>query len=269
MSFAQTTFALERIAAAGLTGAWGGATPVSIVGYNGTVTTSYETLWDESSAYSFLTAAMSTPYAASSSANDASAGTGARTIRVYGVDTSFVAFTEDITLNGQSSVNLTTSSVLAINKVEVLTAGSGLVNAGVIRIGTGSNTSGVPAVVHAHVAASTNISRHGFYVVPTNCQLLVCSLNMGSGSATAGGVVGCIKQAVDLTGLVKEVVTLSGATTDSLKPDLRMPLAFEAKSKLNFQLLSSAGTGPAAMLAACVLLNKANTTDAQSFAKWI
>lgn len=265
MSLNSITNAMERAAFGNLPG----ATPINIIGYNGAVTTSYETMWDQSSAYAFLTAAMSTPYIASADANDTSAGTGARTVRATLVNTSFVQSTEDLTLNGQTSVNLATANVLSIQKVEVLTAGSGLSNAGIIRIGTGVNTAGVPAVVHAHVAIGTNISRHGFYVVPASSVLLVCGLRMASGSATAGALTAAIKQAIDLTGLVEEIWNGAGTNNDAIQPDLRMPLAFAAKSKLNFQILSSAGTGPAAMSASCILLNTANTTDATSFAKWI
>jgi len=265
MGFNTTTNVLERIPA----GVIHGATALNIIGYNGATTTTYETLWDESSAYTFLTAAMSTPYIASSSANDASAGTGARTVRVTLVNTSFVQSTEDLTLNGQTSVNLATANVLSIQKIEVLTAGSGLANAGVIRIGTGVNTAGVPATVHGHVPVGTNISRHGFYVVPASYSLLVCGLYISSGSATAGSVTGCIKQAVDLTGLVKESFVQNGATTDKIAEELRVPLFYPEKSKLNFQVLSSAGTGPATLLANCILLDRQNTTDATSFSKWI
>jgi len=265
MGFNTVTNILERIPA----GVIHGATALNILGYNGATTTTYETLWDESSAYSFLTAAMSTPYIASSNANDTSAGTGARTVRVTLVNTSFVQSTEDLTLNGQTSVNLVTANVLAIQKIEVLTAGAGLVNAGIIRIGTGVNTAGVPAVVHGHVAIGTNNSRHGFYVVPANYSLLMCGFYVASGSATAGSITAAVKQAVDLTGLVKEVFTQTGATTDKVAEELRVPILFEAKSKLNFQVLSSAGTGPASLLANCILLDRQNTTDATSFAKWI
>ena len=265
MGFNTTTNVLERIPA----GVIHGATALNIIGYNGTVTTTYETIWDESSAYTFLTAAMSTPYIASSSANDASAGTGARTVRVTLVDTSFAQTTEDLTLNGQTSVNLVTANVLAIQKIEVLTAGSGLVNAGVIRIGTGVNTSGVPAVVHGHVAVGKNLSRHGFYVVPANYQLMLCGLYIASGSATAGAVTAGIQQAIDLTGLVKEVFTAMGTNADKIAQELRVPILFPEKSKLNFQVIASAGTGPASLLANCILLDRRNTTDATSFAKWI
>lgn len=261
MGFSEINESFSRIAFGNIPG----VTAVQIIGYNGATTTTYETLWDESSAYTFLTAAMSTPYIASSSANDTAAGSGAQTVRVTLVNTSFVQSTEDLSLNGQTSVNLVTTNVLSIQKIEVLTAGSGLKNAGIIRIGTGVNAAGVPAVVHGHVAVGTNISRHGFYVVPANSVLQVQNLLISSGSATAGSITGAIQQAIGLTGLVKEVWTAAGATNNYIEVDPTLPLTYAATSKLNFQVLSSAGTGPGTVFANCNLIDTAN----QSYAKWI
>ena len=262
MPLSETTDVLSKIAA----GVIYGSSAVNVIGYNGGVTTSAETIWDESSAYTFLTAAMSAPYIASANVNDAAAGTGARTVRVTLVNTSFVQSTEDLTLNGQTGVSLVTANVLSIQKVEVLTAGSGLVNAGIIRIGTGVNTAGVPAVVHANVPAGLNASRHGFYVVPASNILLIQHLRVASGSATAGAITASIKEASGLTGLVMEKNIIMGTNNDSISVDFKVPLAFPAQTKLNFQVISSAGTGPASLLANCVLCDLTSTTGK---AKWI
>lgn len=69
----------------------------------------------------------------SSSANDAAAGTGARTCRVIGIDTNYKKLVETVTLNGTTQVVLT-GTYLRINSVEVLTAGSGAANAGTIQV---------------------------------------------------------------------------------------------------------------------------------------
>jgi hypothetical protein len=72
----------------------------------------------------------------SGSANDTSAGTGARTIRLtyYSISAGVVTgpFTEDVTMNGTTAVNTSSTTICFVEKIEVLTAGSGGVNAGVI-----------------------------------------------------------------------------------------------------------------------------------------
>lgn len=69
----------------------------------------------------------------STSASDSSAGVGARTVRVYGLNTwSSVQTSEDVILNGTTPVN-TVSSYVHINTMKILTSGGTSINAGVIK----------------------------------------------------------------------------------------------------------------------------------------
>lgn len=110
----------------------------------------------------------------SASANDASAGTGARTIRItyYSISAGVVTgpFTETITMNGTTTVNTASTTIAFLEKVEVMTAGSGLVNAGIISI-FGSTAGGGGTI--ASIAASSNISRwaHHFVVSGRTCMI--------------------------------------------------------------------------------------------------
>jgi hypothetical protein len=84
----------------------------------------------------------------SSSANDDGdpAGTGARTIRVYGLKTWDLAETsEDITMNGTTPVN-TAQSYVIIHRMKVLTCGSAGPNAGTI-IATAATDTTITAVI--------------------------------------------------------------------------------------------------------------------------
>jgi len=79
----------------------------------------------------------------SSSAADAAAGTGARTVYVEGLNASFALISETAILNGTNAVALT-NSYYRILDVRVLTAGSGTLNAGRIDVRkvSGSNVMG-------------------------------------------------------------------------------------------------------------------------------
>lgn len=88
-------------------------------------------------------------YVASSSANDTSAGTGARTVFIRGLlETSSGIYeegSETITLNGQTSVATANSNWFRVNLMFVLTAGTGTRNAGAIYISdVNAFTAGVP-----------------------------------------------------------------------------------------------------------------------------
>ncbi len=107
---------------------------VNIIGYNPSVSTTASTIWSGgATSYVQLTTATALEVV-SASANDASAGTGARTVRVDGLDSTFTPFSETVTLNGTTPVALTNTSVIAVNRTTVITAGSGGVNAGKIDV---------------------------------------------------------------------------------------------------------------------------------------
>lgn len=133
-------------------------------GFNPDVDDSLETVWAEGGLYSYLSSA-SVLKVSSSSANDTSAGTGARTVQLFGLDADYNEINETVTLSGQTAVN-TTNSFLRINRMVVRSAGSGGTNAGVIYAGTGTVTSGVPANKYATIAVGDNQTLMALWTVP-------------------------------------------------------------------------------------------------------
>ena len=97
--------------------------PLFKFGNNPTVGDSTETIWSQGGLYSYLSAATVLKVS-SSSANDTSAGTGARTVQLYGLDADYNEINEAVTLNGQTAVN-TTNEFLRINRMIVRSAGTG------------------------------------------------------------------------------------------------------------------------------------------------
>lgn len=96
----------------------------------------------------------------STSANDTSAGTGARTLRVFGLNASYALAQEDITLNGLVNVP-TSGSYTMIYRMQVLTAGSGGTN-----VGTITATAQVDGTVTASVAIGKAQTQMAIYQVP-------------------------------------------------------------------------------------------------------
>lgn len=125
--------------------------------------------------YSFDQSAISaTPaavaVASTDNTNDNSSGTGALTVRITGLDSSGNAQTVDETMNGTTAVT-TAESWSAVFQVQVLTTGSTNANTGIIYVGTGSFTAGVPAVRMLSIDIAFNISLSAYYVVPTGKTL--------------------------------------------------------------------------------------------------
>lgn len=137
---------------------------VTVFGFNGDVDTTQVTVWPLPSLITFPTAALQMTVS-STSASDTSAGTGARTIVVQGLDAKYNEVTETVTMNGQTAVTMT-ASLIRINYAYVATAGSGNSAAGDIYIGTGTVTAGVPATVYDIIKFDYNNTTTGSYTIP-------------------------------------------------------------------------------------------------------
>ena len=113
-------------------GVYDGVTGVNKFGSNAAVGTAFEDVWTLGGKHvEFSGAAL--VEVASTSANDTAAGTGARTITIYGLDTAGLEVSESVTLNGTTPV-AATLTYLHVHRIRVDTAGTGLTNAGTITV---------------------------------------------------------------------------------------------------------------------------------------
>lgn len=158
-----------------------GATRVAALGNNPDVdtTTLPEDIWTGGGTYPWMTAATSLEVL-SSSANDTSAGTGARTIVINGLDINYVPVTQTITLNGVTPVAVPTQ-LFRINSSLITSAGSGKVNAGdiTIRDAGGGTTRGILPVGYG-------MTRQAVYTVPAGFTLQIISSFFGFNEVSGG-----------------------------------------------------------------------------------
>lgn len=115
-----------------------GVSSVILKGRNAAISNSAETIWSPGSTYAQLTSAVAFEVV-SSSANDTSAGTGARTVSIDLIDGNYTKSTVTVTMNGATPVAVS-GTYVACNGIRILTAGSGLVNAGTIDVRTVSGS---------------------------------------------------------------------------------------------------------------------------------
>jgi hypothetical protein len=163
-----------------------------VFGYNPDVDTEEETVWP-------INGLLGHPPSptlmliSSTSANDTAAGTGARTVLLEGVNGTGGRASEIVTLNGQTPVS-TVKTYDAIERMVVLTVGSGGSNAGFIYAGTGAVTAGVPAVPYSVIATGENASIIGHWTCPAGFSGYITKGNLSVGP-TAGNqfVLGRLK----------------------------------------------------------------------------
>ncbi len=210
--------------------------PVVVFGFNGDIDSSPETVWPGGGILAYPSAALQMSVS-SSSANDTSNGTGARTVYIGGLDANHNEIYEIVALNGQTAVT-TAKSYLHINEAYVASAGSGNSAAGSIYIGTGVVTAGVPATVYDIIAFDYNKRVTGSYTVPAGytgylVQGLFSTGQAGGSNAVTGRLMIRGENNIRLT---SAVVTLNNGAADY---KFELPVAIPEKTTIEAQASGS------------------------------
>lgn len=171
----------------------------------------------------------------SSSANDTSAGTGARTILIAGLDADYNSISETVTLNGQTAVN-TTNSYLRILYSEILTVGSGAAQAGTIYVGTGTVTAGVPATIYWQSESTYNNWSFAGYTVPAGYTAYVSSYTITSQSTTANiNVSAALVEREYTQGIAEIQSTMRLTSSGNFDRHFDCPLVIEEKNDIELR----------------------------------
>jgi hypothetical protein len=221
-------------------------TPVYKFGNNETIGTTQESIWEESSLYPWdaIDAAPGIVTVSSTSAQDTlTTGTGAWTIMIHGLDSvTGLDISETINLTGQTAAN-STLSYSRIFRAMCQSAGTGLANAGIIRIGTGTVTAGVPAVVWGHVAVGENQTLQCVWTVPTGFTFYMTQASF-SVNGNKGGDGRIYARPPGLLFQIKDVFHLSGGGSPHT---YTLPRPFIAGTDIDFRAAAGvAGTDVAA-----------------------
>ncbi len=167
------------------------AAHITILGQTPSAGTTANPIWGVGGSTSYVQLLVATPLEiVSSSANDAAAGTGARTVRVNGVELIagvYSNFSEVLTLNGVTPVPLVHTSAVAINSSEIVTAGSGATNAGNIdvRAVTGS-------LIKSRIASNAEAvgkSQDFIFTIPTGYYGLLRKIQVYASGLTGSMLV--------------------------------------------------------------------------------
>ena len=130
---------------------------VNKFGFNNSVGTGFEIVSDLGT--NFLPESAAVVSLVSDDANDADGDTGARTVKIEGVDENYNLVDDTVTMNGTSAVT-TTQTFFRVFRMSVLTAGSSSINEGEIT----ASHSGTPiAAIHADNGGQTLMA---VYTIP-------------------------------------------------------------------------------------------------------
>lgn len=209
-----------------------GVTTWNKFGFNTDIDTGTEAIQSWGGAFQFSTTGE-TLSIVSTSTNDASAGTGVRSIVVYGVDANWNPQIEVFTMNGTTPV-VSTSTWIGISRVAVYLSGSGMTNAGTITI-TGVTT----GFIKGQIPLGIGVSQHLFFYIASNHQFLVRWLHFnvlktGSGAKPEITFLGQVYSAVNNT--IQEVYRgqLDVAVSNDIDVNTFLPFPIGEKSILYF-----------------------------------
>lgn len=231
---------------------------VQLRGRNAAISNAAETVWGPGSTYAKITTAAAMEVV-SSSANDASGGSGAKTIVVEGLDSSYATVSETVTMNGVTAVDLA-NTYLAINRAYVATVGNGGVNAGAIDVRVKSG-----AVIKRQISAGATLGAGQdadfLYTIPAGYVGILKSVEF-SGTGVTGDLTVYLNT-IDINGVTRN----EGAGKSSLYVtafngargviNFGAGLVVPAKSLLELRAIVSAGAGDLVAMADLYLVNTA------------
>jgi hypothetical protein len=208
-------------------------------GNNADINGSLETIWSHGGIYSYPSSATIMTVS-SSSADDASAGTGARTVAVYGLDADYNEINEIVSLNGQTAVN-TTRSYLRVFRAFVVAAGSGATAAGTIYIGTGTVTAGVPANVYAEIALGENQTTMAVWTVPAGYTAYVAGGTFSAASNNVSQYILGKFMVRTLGGVFRNAADIT-VNSSVFRYDWEFPIAIPEKSDIEARAIALSGS---------------------------
>ncbi len=200
------------------------------------VGTSFVTILEPATLYPYVSSAT-TMTISSDNANDTVAGTGGRTVEFFGHDADFNVVSDIVDMDGQTPVTLT-PDLLRIWRARVRTAGSTETNEGVIYIGDGTVTAGVPANIRAQIGPDIAQTQMCLWTIPAGKTGLLVSKLFSVGRAK-DMEVRIVTRKQNEVFLVREEVDLFEST---FQVQHTLPIVLEEKSDVEMRMKTSTGS---------------------------
>jgi len=217
-----------------------------VSGLNASVASTFETLWPQSSVYSYQTVAERLSIS-STSASDTYGGAGARTLNIEGLDANYRLQNENIKMAGQTPV-YTKLNYLRIFRMVVKTGLA--VNIGTIYAGTGAVVAGVPQNVFNMIEPLYNTSFCGIWTVPAGYTLYVTDEYASEVAAKDTHIALVVKPFGEVRQI--ERIHIIESTSYAHKYTVPMPVA----EKTDIELMAKSAGGSGIVMAAITVKHK-------------
>lgn len=232
----QTNLSIAR-------GDWNDLSHINKFGFNANVGSTFETIWDGSSVYSYPATAGTIQLTSSNSAAD-----NGGTVQVVGLDENYVDVSETLTIGGDRG----TQQFIRVFRMIMLTANTGTANVGTITATHTQSDSTDTAV--AIISAGLGQTLMTTYTVPANYQAYIvrfyATVDVKDKQAT---VIGVARPGGTGAFQTKSYFTSNGNTIDYSFP---IPLKFPQKTDFEVRAKSPNGVGISATYD--IILEKTN-----------
>lgn len=199
-----------------------------------------EDVWEGGGTYTGFPSDLELVEVVSASANDASAGTGARTVRITGLDADYNVLSEIVTLNGTTPVD-TVAQFRRVHTATVLTAGSGGVNAGIITIRHTTTT----ANVFVTIPVGRNQSNCSGYTVPAGYTAYMRKMHAAIRGTTQASATAAIEGNIwtrPFGGVFRSRRPFVVNTSYRLQDDIYGGIAFTEKTDLVIRITAASAS---------------------------
>jgi len=191
-------------------------------GYNSSVGTSFETIWDAGGDYTFIT---SSGTATATSSDTSSDNTG--TVKIFGLDSNYDLAEETLTIGGSAG----SISFIRVFRALMITANTGNANVGTITITVSSTTV-------AQIQPTYGQTLMALYTVPRKYNAYLVQLDVGSSKDLENEIIFRIK-GIDNGNVwnTRSFITTRGGFTEK---NYHVPEIIEAKTDIEMRAKSSA-----------------------------
>lgn len=173
-----------------------------------------------------------------------SLGTGARAVKISGLDTNWNLIDEVLVMDGSSGTNVTSNEFLRVNRVQVVSSGLGEKNGGNIYVGVGALTAGFPVTLISRIDSGHGQTQQAIYSSPASYDLELHSFEASTGK---GGTIE-VKLWATEAGNGRNIKIREEITNDSIRKAWHHGRIFPPKTDL--EVTGSLVSGSAADVAA-------------------
>jgi hypothetical protein len=210
-----------------------GASQVNIFAFSDSVKTTFYTLWEltGTTQYAFPASAVTMTLVSTSASDNTRA-----TILISGLNSSWDAITETVTLNGVTGVT-TTNQFLRINSMVMTSTGTGqTTNVGTITAKNGG-------VTYSQISIGVGRSQAALYSVPNGYTMYITSINAFNGDAAPGNAINYQVKTINNAQTNPVTLTVLQTAWDQRYQVIRNnPFPYTQKTDIQWQYSTASGT---------------------------